>query len=170
MSGQKLNAAFNVLEGVLSYNRNKQTHANDVAQQAVNNAVAVQQGKLAINSLLAQATQDRRRLTFQFLEDQKAAMAREGSASVQAAWAGIEGGTAHDIMTAVMQESAQAEANRDEGLRAIHRQTALRGADIAAETSNRMDHRKFNKPDVLASILGIGSNILADNRRAGAIG
>jgi hypothetical protein len=68
-----------------------------------------------------------------------------------------------------MQESAQIEVERDEGLKAIHDQTINRTADIVATTSNNLDHRNFSKPDVLASILGIGQDILADNRRAGVI-
>jgi hypothetical protein len=169
MSTVKLNAAMNVLGGVLEYNKNRITHANDVAQQAVNNAVTEQQGSLALNSLATESALARRKLGFEFLKAQKAALQREGSASVQAAWAGITGGTAHDVMTSVMQESAQIEVERDEGLKAIHDQTINRTADIIATTSNNLDHRNFSKPDVLASILGIGKDILADNRRAGVI-
>lgn len=170
MSGQKLNAAMNVLQGVLQYRQNRQQHANDIAQQEVNNAIAAQQEQLALNALGTTNALQRRKLTFDFLAAQKEALQREGSAAVQAAWAGIEGGTARDIMTAVQQEVAQAEVMRDEGLRAIHQETLVRTADIVANKANSMDHRNFTKPDVLASILGIGKNILDDNREAGTIG
>ncbi len=170
MSARTLNASLNVLQGVLAYKRDRQTHANDLAQQAVNNETAKQQGELALNSLATSTALARRKLAFDFLDQQKQAMQAQGSAAVQAAWAGIEGGTANDIMTAVMQEAAQGEVERDEGLRAIHAETVARTADIVMQTSASMDHRRFNKPDVLANILGIGKNIIDDNRKAGAIG
>lgn len=170
MSGQKLNAAMNVLQGVLSFQRDRQQHANDVAQQQVNNQEARVRQQLALNSLSTANAIRRRQLSFDFLEQQKAALQAEGSALAQAAWQGIAGGTAHDILTAVQQEAAQNEVLRDEGLRAIHRESVARTADIIAQTDQSMDRRNFSKPDILASVLGIGQSILADNREAGLIG
>jgi hypothetical protein len=169
MSAFGLNAAFNVLGAVQSYNRDKQTHANDLAQQAVNNAVARQQGAQAIQSVASSAAIERRNLGLQFLKQQKAALASQGSAAVQAAWAGIEGGTAHDLMVTVLQDAAQSEVERDINLQSVHEQTVNKTADILLSTTNQLDHRNFSKPDVLANILGLGKNVLDDARRSGKI-
>lgn len=170
MSSQGLNAAMNVLQGVLSYQKDRQQFANDVAQQRINNQEAAVRGQLALDSLSTANALQRRKLSFDFLEQQKQALQAEGSALAQAAWQGVAGGTAHDIMVAVQQEAAQSEVLRDEGLRAIHRESVARTADIIAQTSQSMDRRNFSKPDQLAAILGIGERILADNRETGLIG
>lgn len=170
MSGSKLNLSMNVLQGVLSYRENRQQHANDLAQQRVSNAAVDTQEQLALQELGQSNALARRKLTFDFLQDQKAALQAMGSASVQAAWAGIEGGTANDILVSVQQELAQTEVLRDEGLRAIHEQSVTRAANITAQAANSKDRRNFTKPDVLASILGIGQNVLADYRETGKIG
>lgn len=169
-TGRNLNAAFNLLEGVMAYKRDRQQHANDLAQQAVNNAEAAQRTQLALQALGTANAMARRKITFDFLEQQKAALQAQGSASVQAAWAGIEGGTAHDIMVSVQQELAQTEIARDEGLRAIHQEAIARSADIVAQGANARDQRNFSKPEILANVLGIGKNILDDFRASGTIG
>ena len=170
MSGQKLNAAFNILQGIQAFRRDEQDYANDIAQQRINNREAVARGQLAINALGVTNALQRRKVAFDFLEAQKRALQSEGSALANAAWQGIQGGTAHDILVAVEQEAAQAEVLRDEGLRAIYEESRVRASDIVMQTEASMDLRNFTKPDVLAGILGIGQNILADNREAGLIG
>ena len=169
MSATALNASMNVLQGVLKYKKDKQTHANDLAQQAVNNRTAKEQGSLAIQSTLQSASIERRSLGLEFLKQQKVAMARAGSAAVNAAWQGIEGATSNDLLQSVLQEAAFNEVERDEGLRSLHKATITRTADIIARTAHGQDFRNFSKPDVLAGILGIGQNVLVDLRKSGKI-
>ncbi len=169
-TGFKLNTAFNILGGVQKFKKDKQQHANDLAQQAADNSATQTRGDLAINALATTSGIKRRELAFNFLSQQKEAMARQGSVAVQAAWSGVEGGTANDLMLAVMQEAAQSEVEQDNSLRAIHEETVNRVADIAATTANNMDNRNFSRPSVIADILGIGHTVLTDARKSGVIG
>lgn len=135
--------------------------------QAYNNAQAVIAGnnELSINNLNRQLTLDNS--VQQSLEVQRNALLAQGEARVQSAFAGVAGGSSQAVLQDILRNAARAQGQLDTDLLVSTMQLDQTAMGIAAGTQRAQTRNVFNKPNLVASVLNVGTNVVAQGQQTG---
>lgn len=152
--GDALSFSGKLLGGVLNYGAARQEAKAKKAVQAYTNKMVSLSNAMSQNSINVNQIFEQSALIQEGVNIQANQIQAQGSAEVQAAAAGVSGGSVNDTMLTISREAAKAEYNRSELFKQKSLQYDYQRMNINMQAATQRDFSYIAKPSILGSILG----------------